>query len=120
MRWVDGASTETLLLRIPLANRPPVLRQWGIAARYHDITPARGASETPLDLGYHPYREYMPEVLDNEGEVVRLEVVLVNKADGVLSPDERVSYPGSCRVGCERAALCCGSCTVPTESLVRW
>ena len=90
VRWVDSASTETLLLRIPLANRPPVLRQWGIAARYHDITPARGASETPLDLGYHPYREYMPEVLDNEGEVVRLEVVLVNKADGVLSPDERV------------------------------
>ena len=90
VRWVDSASTETLLLRIPLANRPPVLRQWGIAARYHDITPARGALETPLDLGYHPYREYMPEVLDNEGEVVRLEVVLGNKAGGMLSPDERV------------------------------
>ena len=88
--WVDNTGSETLLLRIPLANRPPVLRNWGIAARYHDITPARGASETPLDLGYHPFREYMPDILDNEGKVVRLEVVLVDKAGGVLSMDERV------------------------------
>ena len=88
--WVDGASTETLLFRIPLGNRPPVLRNWGIAARYHDITPAPGATEAPLDLGYHPFAEYMPDILDNEGKVVRLEVVLVDKAGGVLSVDERV------------------------------
>ena len=88
--WVDGASTKTLLFRIPLANRPPVLRNWGIAARYHDITPAPGATEAPLDLGYHPFREYMPDILDNEGEVVRLEVVLADKAGGDLSADERV------------------------------
>ena len=80
----------TVLLAIPLANRPPVLRNWGIAARYHDITPAPNGAETSLDLGYHPYREYMPDVLDNEGEVVRLEVVLVDKAGGMLSSDERV------------------------------
>ena len=80
--WVDGASTETLLLRISLGNRPPVLRNWGIAARYHDITPALDATEAPLDLGYHPYREYMPDILDNEGKVVRLEVVLTDKAGG--------------------------------------
>ena len=90
VRWVDSASTKTLLLRIPLGNRPPVLRNWGIAARYHDITPAPGATEAPLDLGYHPFAEYMPDVLDNEGKVVRLEVVLVDKAGGVLSMDERV------------------------------
>ena len=88
--WVDGASTETLLFRIPLGNRPPVLRNWGISARYHDITPAPGATEAPLDLGYHPFAEYMPDILDNEGKVVRLEVVLVDKAGGVLSVDERV------------------------------
>ena len=88
--WVDGASTETFLFRIPLGNRPPVLRNWGIAARYHDITPAPGATEAPLDLGYHPFAEYMPDILDNEGKVVRLEVVLVDKAGGVLSVDERV------------------------------
>ena len=58
--------------------------------RYHDITPAADARETPLDLGYHPYLEYMPEILDNEDEVVRLEVVLVDKAGGVLSAHERV------------------------------
>ena len=78
------------VLTIPLANRPPVLRNWGIAARYHDITPAPDGAETSLDLGYHPYREYMPDILDNEGNVVRLEVVLEDKADGVLSADERV------------------------------
>ena len=88
--WVDSANTETVLFDRPLANRSPVLRNWGMAARYHDITPAPGATETPLDLGYHPYREYMPEILDNEGEVVRLEVVLVDKAGGMLSGDERV------------------------------
>ena len=88
--WVDGASTETLLFRIPLGNRPPVLRNWGIAARYHDITPAPGATEALLDLGYHPFAEYMPDILDNEGKVVRLEVILVDKAGGVLSVDERV------------------------------
>ena len=88
--WVDGASTETFLFRIPLGNRPPVLRNWGIAARYHDITPAPGATEAPLDLGYHPFAEYMPDILDNEGKVVRLEVILVDKAGGVLSMDERV------------------------------
>ena len=43
-----------------------------------------------MDLGYHPFREYMPDVLDNEGKVVRLEIVLTDKADGVLSADERV------------------------------
>ena len=90
VRWVDGTNAETVLFALPLANRPPVLRNWGIAARYHDITPAPDGAETPLDLGYHPYREYMPEVLDNEGEVVRLEVVLVDKAGGMISPDERV------------------------------
>ena len=88
--WIDSTRAETVLLAIPLANRPPVLRNWGIAARYHDITPARGASETPLDLGYHPFREYMPDILDNEGKVLRLEIVLTDKADGVLSADERV------------------------------
>ena len=89
VRWAT-TSAETVLFAVPLANRPPVLRNWGIAARYHDITPAPNGAETSLDLGYHPYREYMPEVLDNEGEVVRLEVVLVDKAGGMLSPDERV------------------------------
>ena len=90
VRWVDGTNAETVLFTAWLANRPPVLRNWGIAARYHDITPAPDGAETSLDLGYHPYREYMPDILDNEGNVVRLEVVLVNKAGGMLSPDERV------------------------------
>ena len=80
--WVDGTNTETVLFISPLANRPPVLRNWGIAARYHDIALATGETETPLDLGYHPYPEYMPEILDNEGEVVRLEIVLADKAGG--------------------------------------
>ena len=88
--WVDDTDTPKLLFSVRLANRPPVLRNWGVAARYHDITPAPGGSEAPLDLGYHPYREYMPEILDNEGEVVRLEVVLMDKAGGLLSADERV------------------------------
>ena len=88
--WVDNTSAETVLFTARLANRPPVLRNWGISARYHDVTPAPGGSETPLDLGYHPFREYMPEVLDNEGRVVRLEVVLVDKDGDVLSADERV------------------------------
>ena len=91
--WVDDTNTETILFTFPLANRPPVLRNWGMVARYHDITPALDATETPLDLGYHPYREYMPEILDNEGEVVRLEVVLTDKAGGVLSADERLFLP---------------------------
>ena len=90
VRWVDSTNAETVLFTAWLANRPPVLRNWGIAARYHDITPAPDGAETSLDLGYHPYREYMPDILDNEGKVVRLEVVLVNKAGGMLSPDERV------------------------------
>ena len=88
--WIDNTGAETVLFTTPLANRPPVLRNWGMAARYHDITPASGATEAPLDLGYHPYREYMPEILDNEGKAVRLEVVLMDKAGGVLSADERV------------------------------
>ena len=88
--WIDATSSETLLFAVPLANRPPVLRNWGLAARYHDITLVSGATETPLDLGYHPYREYMPEILDNEGRVVRLEIVLTDKAGGMLSADERV------------------------------
>ena len=88
--WVDGKNAETVLFAVPLANRPPVLRNWGIAARYHDITPAPGTTEAPLDLGYHPFEEYMPDILDNEGKMVRLEVILVDKAGGVLSPDERV------------------------------
>ena len=95
--WIDATSSETLLFDVPLANRPPVLRNWGLAARYHDITLVSGATETPLDLGYHPYREYMPEILDNEGEVVRLEVVLTDKAGGVLSADERVFLPQELR-----------------------
>ena len=49
-----------------------------------------GGSERPLALGYHPFREYMPDILDNEGKVVRLEVVLSDKAGGALSTDERV------------------------------
>ena len=91
--WVDIRDAETVLFTTPLANRPPVLRNWGMAARYHDITPTSGATEAPLDLGYHPYREYMPEILDNEGKVVRLEIVLTDKAGGVLSADERVFLP---------------------------
>ena len=88
--WVDNTSAEAVLFTARLANRPPVLRNWGIAARYHDITPAPDATETPLDLGYHPFWEYMPDILDNEGKVVRLEVILVDKAGGMLSSDERV------------------------------
>ena len=88
--WVDSGNAETVLSTSLLANRPPVLRNWGMAARYHDVTPASAGTETPLELGYHPYREYMPEILDNEGKVVRLEVILVDKAGGMLSSDERV------------------------------
>ena len=95
--WVDDTNAETVLFTTTLPNRPPVLRNWGMAARYHDVTPAPDATESPLDLGYHPYREYMPEILDNEGEVVRLEVVLVDKAGGVLSADERVFLPQELR-----------------------
>ena len=91
--WVDSTNTETVLFTAWLANRPPVLRNWGIAARYHDITPALDATESPLDLGYHPFREYMPEILDNEGKVLRLMVVLADQAGGVLSADERVFLP---------------------------
>ena len=90
MSWIDTTRAETVLFTVPLANRPPVLRNWGIAARYHDIMPAPDGTETPLDLGYHPFREYMPDILDNEGKVLRLEIVLTDKADGVLSADERV------------------------------
>ena len=32
--WVDATSKETVLFPTPLANRPPVLRNWGMAARY--------------------------------------------------------------------------------------
>ena len=97
VRWVDGTNTETILFITRLANRPPVLRNWGMAARYHDITPATFETETPLDLGYHPYREYMPDILDNEGEVVRLEIILTDKAGGDLSADERVFLPQELR-----------------------
>ena len=91
VHWVDNSGVATApLYEVSLYNRPPVLRNWGVAARYHDITPAPGGSEAPLDLGYHPFREYVPEILDNEGRVVRLEVVLVDKAGDVLSADERV------------------------------
>ena len=90
VHWVDDTSAETFLFSVRLANRPPVLRNWGMAARYHDITPMSGASETPLDLGYHPFWEYMPDILDNEGRVVRLEVILADKAGGELSADEKV------------------------------
>ena len=90
LSWVDDTSKEEILFTTPLANRPPVLRNWGIAARYHDIVPAPDGTEAPLDLGYHPFREYMPDILDNEGKVLRLEIVLTDKADGVLSADERI------------------------------
>ena len=88
--WVDSANTETVLFDRPLANRPPVLRNWGMAARHHDITPAPDGAETPLDLEYHPFREYMPDILNNEGKVLRLEIVLTDKAGSELSADERV------------------------------
>ena len=91
VHWVDNSGDPpTLLYEVSLYNRPPVLRNWGLGAMYHDITPAPGATEASLELGYHPYSEYMPEVLDNEGRVVRLEVVLVDKDGDVLSADERV------------------------------
>ena len=91
VHWVDNSGgPPALLYEVSLYNRPPVLRNWGLGAMYHDITPAPGATEASLELGYHPYSEYMPEVLDNEGRVVRLEVVLVDKDGDVLSADERV------------------------------
>ena len=93
VRWVASTDAEVVLFTTSLANRPPVLRNWGMAARYHDITPAPDGTETFLDLGYHPFREYMPDILDNEGKVLRLEVLLLDKAHGVLSADERVFLP---------------------------
>ena len=117
--WVDDTDTPKLLFSVRLANRPPVLRNWGVAARYHDITPAPGGSEAPLDLGYHPYREYMPEILDNEGEVVRLEVVLMDKAGGLLSADERVFLSPQLQDD-GRQVLQYGRFTAPTARRMRW
>ena len=88
-----GESFSRPLFTTSLANRPPVLRNWGIAVRYHDITPAPDRTETSLDLGYHPFREYMPEILDNEDKVLRLMVVLADQAGRELSADERVFLP---------------------------
>ena len=93
VRWVASTDAEVVLFTTSLANRPPVLRNWGMAARYHDITPAPDGTKTFLDLGYHPFREYMPDILDNEGKVLRLEVLLLDKAHGVLSADERLFLP---------------------------
>ena len=103
--WDGDTSAEMRLFSVRLPNRPPVLRNWGVAARYHDITPAPGGSEAPLDLGYHPFREYMPDILDNEGEVVRLEVVLMDKAGGLLSADERVFLSSQLQDEAEAAGL---------------
>ena len=104
--WVDATSKETVLFPTPLANRPPVLRNWGMAARYHDITPAPDGRETPLDLGYHPYPESR-RLGRAAAEMGRLDSRSCGRRQAVCSlQDERVFDAAAVAVTGNRGRFC--------------